>query len=787
MASRPPCAWDQTEVVVKASVEPRDQPFATEWVQAYTTAMSCFPRLHVLADSLGDPVVRAPFERVPNVTLHELNYPAPMRAAGMGVPGRNQQQIHRLPPAYYSIQWPFLWADNWTVAAHIMVFDTDTLPLLPLRCHHLFDDSERPIWHTWEWRKSPGWTEPINAIVPPAGRSRRDFMTFFPIVIPRVILPTAREAVEKAHGAHFDDAWLRIKNPSYADLLGKVAQSSHPDLLRVVHCPALGRINEPIPAALLQSQFPCLGMVSITEHLKHPQRDCHTGTCHHQSRASALQYGRMLRREAARFVAGQRTVPWQLFHYQFNRSEAQLQSIGSQLLREDAPGRTCGAGQTGGLATDLTSKPVEPMPVPSWPSPSSEPTAVQSSSFDPNGAPVELLLYDNHYTPGRPFKKTDMLYRSATALGVPFQVGSLAPASQRAWRSGDREKWLLKTLPTMTAQLVVLLDASDAVLFCRTQELVRKWRKLVDGSSAEGQGRGRVVVGAEVQLWPEDASVDIPCPRSKLCGWPRAPNLRRRYPMPPMGSARTGDGKPKWRASGSPFRHINIGLMAGRPATLLALLQCMSQRYAGFPHQCPNQRFVNGSYDFVSNAPHRTRFGVLHGHWGWEQSCFHIYLHEHTMGLLPPQCPELVLDYGADYIINLVKSSPALALNWRSPQRPRINETLLPSLRGARPCVVHANSAMKSAMPVLQLYWERMHAAKCNASLPTERELCRALLAYQAVSPCIQVAPKVAPGAVNPVMKKPAVCPGSMFDVFRRWTVAEPSQPPLSRSSCGLF
>ena len=170
MVLRPPCAWDQTEVVVKASVEPRDQPFATEWVQAYTTAMSCFPRLHVLADSLGDPVVRAPFERVPNVTLHELNYPAPMRAAGMGVPGRNQQQIHRLPPAYYSIQWPFLWADNWTVAAHIMVFDTDTLPLLPLRCHHLFDDSERPIWHTWEWRKSPGWTEPINAIVPPAGR-----------------------------------------------------------------------------------------------------------------------------------------------------------------------------------------------------------------------------------------------------------------------------------------------------------------------------------------------------------------------------------------------------------------------------------------------------------------------------------------------------------------------------------------------------------------------------------------------------------------------------------------
>ena len=31
---RPACAWDQTEIVLKASIEDRDQPLAAGWVQA---------------------------------------------------------------------------------------------------------------------------------------------------------------------------------------------------------------------------------------------------------------------------------------------------------------------------------------------------------------------------------------------------------------------------------------------------------------------------------------------------------------------------------------------------------------------------------------------------------------------------------------------------------------------------------------------------------------------------------------------------------------------------------
>lgn len=32
------------------------------------------------------------------------------------------------------------------MARHVLVFDTDSPPLLPLRCHLLFDDEERPLW-----------------------------------------------------------------------------------------------------------------------------------------------------------------------------------------------------------------------------------------------------------------------------------------------------------------------------------------------------------------------------------------------------------------------------------------------------------------------------------------------------------------------------------------------------------------------------------------------------------------------------------------------------------------
>ena len=87
---------------------------------------------------------------------------------------------------------------------------------------------------------------------------------------------------------------------------------------------------------------------------------------------------------------------------------------------------------------------------------------------------VLLLLYDNHHNQSSPVKRTELLYRSAKTLGVPYHVGHLIPATERSWLAGDREEWLLRVLPSVSANMVVLLDASDAVLFCRAAELVAK-------------------------------------------------------------------------------------------------------------------------------------------------------------------------------------------------------------------------------------------------------------------------------------------------------------------------
>ena len=174
--------------------------------------------------------------------------------------------------------------------------------------------------------------------------------------------------------------------------------------------------------------------------------------------------------------------------------------------------------------------------------------------------------------------------------------------------------------------MVVLLDASDALLVCRSAELLQKLRKLL---STDGlvEGRERVVVGAEQQLWPEDLHVHTPRTRRPQ-GDDGAPSTaKRRYPSPPMGGTRPLDSfslrRPMTPQLGTPFLHINIGLLAGPPSTVLSLFQCMKRRYAGFPRQCPNVRFLNGSYEFVSDAPHQTRFGPLHG-------AEHVPPHIHT-------------------------------------------------------------------------------------------------------------------------------------------------------------
>ena len=681
------CVWDATELLLKASVENRDAALCTLWVRAYLKNMVCFPRLNVISDNITHVAHR--FANVPNVSFHQIHWPQPLLDRGLGhsiYSKEGAKKLHGLPAVYFAIQWPLMWADNFTVARHILVLDTDTLPVLPLRCHHLFDDDERPIWHTWAWPKPAKWLPHVNGVfnqtIAPTALSfeeahlapHADFMTFFPIVIPRAVLQPARDAVTAAYNStHFDEAWIRMKNPSYADILGKAAALLRPGTIRVVHCPPVGRRNELIPVDVFASMTDnaCRDHLTAVEHLKHPFRDCHTGGCHHLSRTDAVQYGVRLFRQGEAFVQGKGPLPKELYHYQTNRSVlANTAALEAQLTREDQPGRVCGMPSRDEGASSASSGPSE----------------LHVLGHDASDE-LALLIYDNKFNSSLGPSPRHLLYRSAAALGVPVLIGSLVPAAVRRWMPGDREKWLMATLPRMTAKLVVLLDGFDTVLQCRVAELADVWRRQA--------GKGRILITTEKQLWPEEGAYR----GERLIG------IEGAYPKADPVNA---------------SRYINIGGLVGTPADQLALLQCMSTRYASFPYQCPIRDLPNGSYEYVSTAPFRTRrFGTVRGHWGWEQACFHTYLAEQAHGALPSSCPHLVLDYRAEFALNFNKIGPKLVWPWADAER------MLSPFTKAASCVLHANGAGKYAMPVLHFWYDHVHAPD-RQTRPTAAAIAKA-------------------------------------------------------------
>lgn len=199
------CIWDDTAVLLKASVYSDERALIMGWVLAWLrgvrAARTCHPRLHVVSD-LPEEVsaFRGLLRRVPNVSFHTLRPPFEM-------------------DPFYAIQWPMVWADNWTSARHVLVLDTDSPPVLPLRCRALFDANERPFWRSWH-SKGLRWVSTSDGLFDGLGRAaaapsaapalRRfrllrgnataagrglDFMTFFPVVVPTALLPLLRKAV----------------------------------------------------------------------------------------------------------------------------------------------------------------------------------------------------------------------------------------------------------------------------------------------------------------------------------------------------------------------------------------------------------------------------------------------------------------------------------------------------------------------------------------------------------------------------------------------------------------
>jgi hypothetical protein len=216
---RVPCAWSQTEGVLKISMLPAEDALLSDWVAGYARNMVCAesPRLHVITTDL--PKTRIVFNRLKNVSFHDGTYPPAIVARAS---------------VYHAMQWHIMWADNLTTAPHVFFWDVDSIPVMPLRCRNYFDVYGRPIWYYWSARDKSWIQTSLNILNSAASRGMpfvaspsslpalQDFMTFFPVVIPRTAFTLARSVVVTACGnCTFDEAWANSRRPFTRGHLGQ--------------------------------------------------------------------------------------------------------------------------------------------------------------------------------------------------------------------------------------------------------------------------------------------------------------------------------------------------------------------------------------------------------------------------------------------------------------------------------------------------------------------------------------------------------------------------------------
>ena len=194
------CMWDLSEFLLKASFAVHEDALVVAWVRGYLHTMACFPRLHVITGEEHQIKARRYFEHVPNVTIRENALSLPI-----------QESLNM--SSYFLIQWHIMWADNFTKAPYIMYFDVDAVPILPLNCQHMFDDEDRVLVHSWNRGPGPplGWIPAVSNVFVEAeakfGEKLKgnftqflqgwDFMTFWPLITPRRVLPTIRRLVSQ--------------------------------------------------------------------------------------------------------------------------------------------------------------------------------------------------------------------------------------------------------------------------------------------------------------------------------------------------------------------------------------------------------------------------------------------------------------------------------------------------------------------------------------------------------------------------------------------------------------
>ena len=269
-------------MLLKASLSHKENVLLRAWQRGYEMAFApCYPRLHVITDESNVAQAKSIFKSTPNATVR-ANALAPLLAA----------EAARGNP-YPLVQWHILWADNFTNAEYLFFLDVDAVPVMPLRCHHVFDDLERLRVFAFHYTPPVSPWIPIdsavfrNAIeerdaIPEEDTRRRlrrkafsatmanlDFMALWPIVAPRWVLPHLRRLVVQYHRPHgaafFDEAYTMAPTAparppflrdserygySHSDLLGKALILLFPERIHPALCP--GTVNRSASAVLTE-------------------------------------------------------------------------------------------------------------------------------------------------------------------------------------------------------------------------------------------------------------------------------------------------------------------------------------------------------------------------------------------------------------------------------------------------------------------------------------------------------------------------------------------------------
>ena len=348
-----PCAWDATEILLKASLMEKEDLLLNAWIRGYTHAFDCFPRLHVITGEDRLPKARAAFAGVPNSTVRANQFSPALAHVD----------------TYWIIQWHCVWADNFTTAPYVMFMDVDAVPILPMRCQHLFNPDGRLLQHAFRHANDPAhWVKPCsNVFFDAQGRGEvfprpftsfmagLDFMSFWPIVAPRWAMPRMRQLVTQHRNAScFDDAFLNMA-VSHADLIGKTLMTSFPERVHVMLCPhvhnrTVSTVNREVHTldggrSIGHVDFACRDKVSVIEHVRHPLQGLHSPDAgvKFKNYVASAQYAHELINESLLFRRGAGPIPPRLFHYNHvARNASRLAALAAALLDEGPPGRVCG-------------------------------------------------------------------------------------------------------------------------------------------------------------------------------------------------------------------------------------------------------------------------------------------------------------------------------------------------------------------------------------------------------------------------------------------------------------